>query len=144
MKFRRPVCAMALALLLLNGMAGLPLFAQYQSISGHTLSQTEAKELVRSASTPEDHLKLAEVFRDQAQQEVAAAKFNQRMAMGTQYTPSSYQGHRYSLKEMREHFGYLAKKTSKAAAKFNKRAVEEESIAKEMREHPPQRGGYHR
>lgn len=144
MKFRRPALAMAFALLLLNGRAGLPLFAQYQSISEHTLSQTEAKELVKSASTPEDHLKLAEFFRDQAQQEVAAAKFNQRMAMGAQYTPSSYQGHRYSLNEMREHFGYLAKKASKVAPEFNKKAAEEESIAKEMREHPPQRGGYHR
>ena len=144
MKFRKPALAMAFALLLLNGRASLPLFAQYQSISEHTLSQTEAKELGKSASTPEDHLKLAEFFRDQAQQEEAAAKFNQQMAMGAPYTPSPYQGHRYSLKEMKEHFGYLAKKTSKAAAKFNKRAAEEESIAKEMREHPYRGGSYHR
>ncbi|MHB8302784.1 MAG: hypothetical protein ACYDC6_08125 [Acidobacteriaceae bacterium] len=73
MKFRRSVCAMAFALLLLNGRAGLPSFAQYQSIGGHTLSQTEAKELLKSASTPEDHLKLAEFSRDQAQQEEAAS-----------------------------------------------------------------------
>lgn len=66
MKFRKPALAMAFALLLLNGRASLPLFAQYQSISEHTLSQTEAKELGKSASSPEDHLKLAEFFRDQA------------------------------------------------------------------------------
>ena len=74
MKFRGPVLAMAFALLLLNGRADLPLFAQNQSISGHTLSQTEAKELGKSARTPEDHLKLAEFFRDQAQQEEGGSK----------------------------------------------------------------------
>jgi hypothetical protein len=44
---------------------------------------------------------------------------------------------------MKEHFGYLAKKPGKAAVKLNKMAAAEESIAKEMHERPPQRGGYH-
>jgi hypothetical protein len=132
MKSRQYVLSIALALLL-DGMAAHSLFAQNESVSDHNLSQTEAKDLARSASTPEDHLKLAAYFRDQAQQEEAASRFDQQLASANHYD-----------QEMKEHFGYLAKKTSKAAVKLNKMAAEEEDIAKEMREHPLRRGGFHK
>jgi len=46
----------------------------------HTLAQTEAKNLFKSASTPEDHLALATYLRNQAQQEEEAAKFQRDLA----------------------------------------------------------------
>ena len=143
MKPRHCVLPMAFALLLLNGIAAHSLSLQYQSVRDHVLSQTEAKDLAESASTPEDHLKLAKYYRAQSQQEEAASKFNQQLSELNQNNPSAYQGHSYSDKETKEHFRDLAKKTSKAAAKLNKMAAEEENIAKEMREHPL-RGGFHK
>jgi len=143
MKSRQYVLTLALALLL-DGMTTHSLFAQNEPVGSHNLSQTEAKELARGASTPEDHLTLAAYFRDQAQQEEAASRFDQQLASTNQSNPFPYQGHMYSVQETKEHFGYLAKRTNKAAVKLNKMADEEESIAKEMRERPPQRGGYHR
>jgi hypothetical protein len=132
MKSRQYVLSIALALLL-DGMAAHSLFAQNEPVDDHNLSQTEAKDLARSASTPEDHLKLAAYFRDQAQQEEAASGFDQQLASANHYD-----------QEMKEHFGYLAKKTSKAAVKLNRMAAEEEGIAKEMLEHPLRRGGFHK
>jgi hypothetical protein len=54
--------------LLLEGIAPHSLSAQQSSVNDHILSQAEAKELARSASTPEDYLKLAAYLRDQARQ----------------------------------------------------------------------------
>jgi hypothetical protein len=44
----------------------------------HRLTPTEAKALLKSASTPEDHLKLAEYFRQEARDEAAAARASDR------------------------------------------------------------------
>jgi hypothetical protein len=143
MKPRHYMFSMALALLL-KGIAPHSLSAQQSSINDHILSQTEAKELARSASTPEDHLKLAAYLRDQAQQEETASRFDQQLASANQDGPLAYQGHMYSVRETKENFGYLAKKTNKAAVKLNEMAAEEESLAQEMREHPQRRGGFHR
>jgi len=134
---------MALALLL-GGIAPHSLSAQQSSVNDHILSPTEAKDLARNASTPEDHLKLAAYLRDQAQQEEAASRFDQQLASANRDSPLAYQGHMYSVRETKENFGYLAKKTNKAAVKLNKMAAEEESLAQGMREHPLRRGGYHR
>jgi hypothetical protein len=76
--------SIALALLL-NGVATHSLSAQNESVSDHNLSQTEAKELAKRASTPDDHLKLAAYFRDHAQQEEAASRFDQQSASANQY-----------------------------------------------------------
>jgi hypothetical protein len=117
--------SLALALLL-GSTAAHSLFTQSESVGSHSRSQTEAKELARSASTPEDHLRLAAYLRDQAQQEEAASRFNQQLASASRDSPLAYQGHMYSVREEKENFGYLAKKTSKAAAKLNKMAAQEE------------------
>ena len=140
MKSRQYVLSIALALLL-DRIAVHSLFAQNEPVGDHNLSQTEAKELARGASTPEDHLTLAAYFRKQAEQEEAASRLDQQLASASQSNPFPYQGHTYSVQETKEHFGYLAKKTNKAAVKLNKMAAEEEGIAKEMREHPFRRGG---
>ena len=143
MKPRQYMFFMALALLL-EGIAPHSLSAQQSSVNDHILSPAEAKELAGSASTPEDHLKLAAYLRDQAQQEAAASRFDQQLASANRDSPWAYQGHMYSVRETKENFGCLAKKTSKAAVNLNKMAAEEENTAKEPREHPPQRGGFHR
>ena len=140
MKPRQYVLSIALALLL-DGMAAHSLSAQNVPVSDHSLSQTEAKELARGASTPEDHLTLAAYFRNQAEQEEAASRFDQQLASASQSNPFPYQGHAYSVQETREHFGYLAKKTHITAVKLNKMAAEEEGLAKGLSEHPFRRGG---
>ena len=143
MKPRQFMFFMALALLL-EGIAPHLLSAQQSSVNDHILSQTEAKELGRSASTPEDHLKFAAYLRDQSQQEEAASRFDQQLASANRDSPLAYQGHMYSVREAKENFGYLAKKTSKAAVKLDRMAAQEENTAKELREHPFRRGGFHR
>jgi hypothetical protein len=143
MKPRHYMFFMTLALLL-GGIAPHSLSAQQSSVDDHILSQTEAKELTRSASTPEDHLKLAAYLRDQAQQEEAASRFNQQLASANSDGPLAYQGHTYSVRETKENFEYLAMKTNNAAVKLNKMAAEEESLAAAMQEHPLRRGGFHR
>ena len=143
MKPRQHVLTLALALLL--GVTAVhSLFAQSESAGSHDLTQTEAKELARGASTPEDHLRVAAYLRDQARQEEAASRLDQQLASANRDSPFAYQGHMYSAREAKENFEYLAKKTSKAATKLNKMAAQEESLAKGLREHPLRRGGFHR
>jgi hypothetical protein len=84
MKSRQYVLPLALALLL-DGMATHSLFAQNEPVGDHNLSQTEAKELARGASTPEDHVTLAAYFRNQAEQEEAAPRLDQQLASVNQY-----------------------------------------------------------
>jgi hypothetical protein len=42
--------------------------------SDHRITPDEAKTLLKTASTPEDHLKLAEFYRQEARDEAAAAR----------------------------------------------------------------------
>jgi hypothetical protein len=70
--------------------------------------------------------------------------FDQQLASANRDSPLAYQGHRYSVRKAKENFGYLAKKTSKAAVKLDRMAAQEENTAKELREHPFRRSGFHR
>jgi hypothetical protein len=50
------------------------------------------KTLIKSASSPDDHLKLAAYFKDEALQEETAAKFHDEMAELYESNPPSQEG----------------------------------------------------
>ncbi|HYL98426.1 MAG TPA: hypothetical protein VEZ90_05680 [Blastocatellia bacterium] len=52
--------------------------AAEQPGGGQRLSPSEAKTLIRSASTSEDHLKLAEYFKQEAAEEGSGSKASRR------------------------------------------------------------------
>lgn len=67
----------AASLLLIGSAFGFSALAQTQD---HKLTPDEAKVLLKTASTPEDHLKLAEFYRQEARDEAAAARAADRPA----------------------------------------------------------------
>jgi hypothetical protein len=118
-------------LLLLPGGA-LASSAQQQSGEEHKLSRSEVKALLKSASSPDDHLKLAAYFKDEALQEEAAAKFHDEMAALYESNPPSQEGK--SAKEMKGHSRYLAKNARKAAEAARKNAAYQERFAQMLHE----------
>ena len=129
----------AVLLMLVSPAVVKPQQAQEQTATKHTLSQTEAKYLLKTASTPEDHLALAAYLRDQAREEQAAAKFQIALAQNYRENPSSYEGHNWSYQQLKEHCDNIAKAAQKASVKLFKEADYHEWIAKQIREHPNQR-----
>lgn len=86
----------------------------------HSLAPSEVKELLKSASTPNDHLKLAAHFREEATQEESAAKWNERMAACTESGAA------------RRHCERLVIGARRAAAHALKSAEEQTRIAEAM------------
>lgn len=62
--------------------------AQTPVASDHRLSPSEVKTLVKGASTPEDHMKLAEYFRQEAFEETAAARLHDGRALRARLGPA--------------------------------------------------------
>jgi hypothetical protein len=117
--------------------------AQTPAADNHTLSPSEVKTLIRGASTPEDHLKLAAYFKQEALDEVASAKLHVEMAEA--YEPGSAAPSMFkprSLKEMQSHCKEFARNANKAAEVASKMAAEHEKMAEMKRTAPPQ--GSHR
>jgi hypothetical protein len=115
--------------------------AQTPAADNHTLSPSEVKTLIRGASTPEDHLKLAAYFKQEALDEAASAKLHVEMAEA--YEPGSAAPSMFkprSLKEMQGHCKEFARNANKAAEVASKMATEHEKMAEMMRTAPPQGG----
>ena len=113
--------------------------APEQPGGGQRLSPSEVKTLIKNASTPEDHLKLAEYFKQEAAEEEAAAKLHVEMAEA--YEPGSAAPSMFkprSLKEMQSHCKEFARNANKAAEVASKMATEHEKMAEMMRTAPPQ------
>jgi hypothetical protein len=115
------------------------LAAQTRASDDHKLSPSEVKTLIRSASTPEDHLKLAAYFKQEALDEAASAKLHVEMAEA--YEPGSAAPSRFkqrSLKEMQSHCNEFTRNANRAATAASKMAAEHEEMAEMMRTAPPQ------
>lgn len=85
--------------------------------TGHKLSPSEAKSLLKSASTPEDHWQLAEHFREEAAQEDETASWHERTA---------------ACADPKSHCSYLANNARKASKNDMKMADEQDRIAQAM------------
>lgn len=102
----------------------------------HKLSPSEVKTLIKGASTPEDHLKLAEYFRQEAAEEAAAAKLHDEMAEAYEPSPLPSKFKAPTAGEMKSHCREFARNAEKASAIAAKMAADHEKLAELMRNSP--------
>ncbi len=128
-----------MALLVATALFGAAFYAvgQEQSGDAHKLSPSEVKSLIKSASSPEDHLKLAEYFKQEAAEEAAVAKFHEEMAEIYEPTPVPSKFKPPSVAEMKGHCREFARNARKASATATKMAADHERLAELMRIAPP-------
>ena len=88
------------------------------------LALSEVKELLKSASSPGDHLKLAAHFGEEAAQEEAAANWHDQMADSSESSA------------LRSHHKHLANNARRAAEYATKRAQEQARVAQAMQNSP--------
>jgi len=127
------VCTVALVGLAFSGAA------QPQVAGDHKLSPSEVKTLIKGASSPEDHLKLAEYFRQEALEETASARLHDEMA--ELYEPGSAPPSKFkqpTSKEMKGHCREFARNAGRAAEIATKMAEEHQKLAEMMQTSPPQ------
>jgi hypothetical protein len=96
------------------------------SCKGPKISAKEAKSLITSAKTMEDHHKLACYFRAEARDEAAKAKYHDEM--GELYAHSSNAKH-----DMVDHCKEFADEARKAADSDNELADEHEKMAEQAK-----------
>ncbi len=107
--------------------------------SDHKLSPSEVKTLIKGASSPEDHLKLAEYFRQEALEETASARLHDEMAEA--YEPGSAPPSKFkqpTSKEMKGHCREFARNAGRAAEIATKMAEKHQKLAEMMQTSPPQ------
>lgn len=109
--------------------------APEQPGSDQRLSPSEVKTLIKNASTPEDHLKLAEYFKQEAA--AAAAKLHEEMAEIYEPSPVPSKFKPPSVAEMKGHCREFARNATKASETASKMAAEHEKLAELMRTAPP-------
>jgi hypothetical protein len=115
------------------------LAAQTSASGDHKLSPSEVTTLIRSASTPEDHLKLAAYFKQEALDEAASAKLHVERAEAYEPGSAAPSGFKQrSLKEMQSHCKEFTRNANRAAEVASKMAAEHEKMAEIMRTAPPQ------
>ena len=121
---------------------GSKMVAQQPNESDHILTPSEIKELLKAASTPEDHLKIAAYFKQEAKQEEDAASLHDIVAAMPQ-TPQMVAEMKMNSSETASHCRYFAKIARKAAANDRKLAAYHEQWAETQRTAKPNHG-YHR
>ena len=114
-----------------------------QEVTGptHVLTPSEIKELLKAASTPEDHLKIAAYFKQEAVQEDEAASLHDAIA-GMPQTPEMVKEMKMNPSETASHCRYFAKAARKAAANDRKLAAYHEQWAETQRTAKPSRGAH--
>jgi hypothetical protein len=95
----------------------------------HKLTAKEAKALVANAKTPEDHLKIAAFYRNEAQKQEEKAKYHDEMAELYKNHPTGKVG-----AEMQGHCKLFADAARKAAESDKQLAAEHERMAEELRQ----------
>jgi hypothetical protein len=100
---------------------------QHMQMKEHQLTAKEAKALIVSAKTPEDHMKLAAYFRNEAQQLEEKAKYHKEMGKLYSNTPIAKTG-------MQQHCEDFAEQASQAAKSDYKLAAEHEKMAEAARQ----------
>jgi hypothetical protein len=97
------------------------------------LTKKEVKALIVSAQTPEDHLKLAAYFQDEARQEESKAKYHDEMAELYRQHPLPYESKQPSSLRMQNHCNYFADEAREAAGNANAMADAHEKVAEQLR-----------
>ena len=97
------------------------------------LTKREVKALIVNAQTPEDHMKLAAYFRDEARQEESKAKYHDEMAELYRQHPLPYESKQPSSLRMQNHCKHFADEARKGAANANAMAEEHEKVAEQLR-----------
>lgn len=131
---RQPIrAAVALAsLTVFLGTLGIP--AQTNSgESNDRLTKKEVKALVATAKTPEDHMKLARHFRQQADALEAEAKEHDELAQEYRKNPSPMAMKMPMSGRSAEHCEYFAKSAREAAKAARELAASHEQMAKEAK-----------
>lgn len=98
----------------------------------HQLTRQEVKALIVNAKTPEDNLKLASYYRDEARQQEAKAKYHDEMGELYRQHPLPNEGK--MPYRMADHCKSFADSARKAAEAANAMADEQEKLAAQLRE----------
>lgn len=97
------------------------------------LTKKEVKALVANAKTPEDHMKLARHFKQEADRLEAEAKEHDELAQEYRRSPSAMAMKMPMSGRSAEHCEYFAKSTREAAKAARELAAAHEQMAKEVR-----------
>ena len=98
------------------------------------LTKREVKALVANAKTPEDHMKLARHFRQEADRLEAEAKDHDELAQEYRKNPSAMAMKMPMSPRSAEHCEYFAKSAREAAKAARELADSHEQMAKEVRQ----------
>jgi hypothetical protein len=102
--------------------------------SNARLTKKEVKALVANAKTPEDHMKLARHFRQEADRLEAEAKDHDELAQEYRKNPSAMAMKMPMSPRSAEHCEYFAKSVREAAKAARELADSHEQMAKEVRQ----------
>ncbi|MGD0775936.1 MAG: hypothetical protein ABSC05_24225 [Candidatus Solibacter sp.] len=95
------------------------------------LTKKEVKTLVATAKTPEDHMKLARYFNQEADQLEAEAKEHDELAQEYRKNPNPMASKLPMSGRTAEHCAYFAKSTREAAKAARELAAAHEQMAKD-------------
>lgn len=95
------------------------------------LSKKQVKDLVSTAKTPEDHLKLAAYFNQEADRLEAEAKDHKELANAYRGRPATTGAKGTMTGRTAEHCEYFAKSANEAAKADRELAAEHEKMAKQ-------------
>ena len=132
MKTVRLNSLIALMIVFLTLLSVAPAYAAAAKNSG-TLSKKELKALLKTAKTPADHHRIAEYYRQRAQQLTASSK--QHSALAATYAknppfPALESKHGISFGQGAAHCRYWAKHDAEEATKAEALAARHEAMAK--------------
>lgn len=119
------------ALTLLLGALGM--VAQTSTESNARLTKKEVKALVATAKTPEDHMKLARHFKQEADRLEAEAKEHDELATEYRKNPNAMAMKMPMSGRSAEHCEYFAKSAREAAKAARELAATHEQMAKEVK-----------
>lgn len=122
-----PVAALAVLL------GTLGMVAQTNAPSNARLTKKEVKALVANAKTPEDHMKLAKHFQQQADRLEAEAKEHDELAQEYRKNPSAMAMKMPMSGRSAEHCEYFARSAREAAKAARELAASHEQMAKEAK-----------
>lgn len=119
------------AITVILGVVGM--LAQTNPAATARLTKKEVKTLVATAKTPEDHMKLARHFRQEADTLEAQAKEHDDLALEYRKNPSAMSMKMPMSPRSAEHCEYFAKSAREAAKAARELATSHEQMAKEAK-----------
>ena len=122
---RKPKFLIAVAML------SLLVFFTVKGISTGSAEEDDITSLIQTAKTPEDHMKIAEYYNNQAEQMEKMA--SQHESMGEAYKKRSK-----PMSGMPSHCAKLSKESKESADQYRAMAEEHEKMAHEMMDHEHQ------